>query len=103
MVKTQCNQRRHLRYRTSDRQVYQLWREDERDRAELVQALVVDESHSGFGCVIVGPPPGRETGFYHQENEKIRVPLILRKHRELQDGIQFLGFERADGVMRIDE
>jgi hypothetical protein len=96
------NERRHLRYRHPDQQVFNLVRTGGDGREEILPVLIINESHRGFSCVAVGPPPGPEDRFDHQENAKIRTPLVLRHQRRLEDEIHVLGFERTDDVIRTE-
>ncbi|MBD3222237.1 hypothetical protein GF314_13450 [bacterium] len=88
-----ASNRRYLRYRDPDMPVVQLVRLDDQGGEHATPALVKNESHGGFACVVVGPPPGPAERFAYQENEKIRSGLVLRHHHELEDDIQLLGFE----------
>lgn len=103
MSTSTANSRRHLRYRHPGQQIYRLVIEEDGGRQEHLNALVIDESHSGFACVIVGPPAGPNVRFYHQENEKVRTSIELRHQRQLAEDVQFLGFERTDKVTYTDE
>lgn len=102
-TRTGTNKRRHLRYSTAARSIYQILIEEGPDDGVIVDALVVNKSHSGFACVIAGSRPADGASFQHVENDKIRTLLVLRHARELADGIQLLGFERTDAVTRVTE
>ncbi len=95
-------ERRHLRYRYPGQQIYQLVIEEAGDRQELANALVLNKSHSGFACVIIGAPIGADARVYHQENDKVRTPLLLRHQRRLAEEVQLLGFERTNTVIRAE-
>ncbi len=93
MATTPENQRRHRRFRDRDTRLVHLVRR-RGDQDELVPALVRDESHSGMGCVVVGPAPAPGEEFLHRENEKVLTPLAVRHHEELAREVHLLGLER---------
>lgn len=94
------DQRRYIRYSHRDQGVIVLVRVRADGAETTTPALLIDESHTGLRCVIVGPPPADDDAFFHDENEKIRTGLILRHHEEVAPTVRILGFELTDQVTR---
>ncbi len=96
------NQRRHRRYQHPEHQICHLELSTDDGAIDHWIGLIVDESHLGFSCVVVGPPAPPQVRFHHRENEKILTLLELKHQRQLADNIQLLGFARTDATVRLD-
>ena len=90
------DQRRYIRYSHRDQGMIMLVRVSAEGAETATPALLVDESHTGLRCVLVGPPPSDDEIFFHDENAKIRTGLVLRHHQEVAPTVRILGFEVTD-------
>lgn len=94
------NFRGKLRYPSPDKGVIDVVRVSREGEEKLVPALIVNESHQGMACVLVGPVPAKDETFFFQETEHIRSAMVMRHHQEIDKGIQRLGFELTGEVIR---
>ena len=93
MSENTSESRRHRRYRDPDQPlIYRIRRYEGHE--VVLPALVYDESHSGFACVVIGERAREGEAFFHQEHETIVTPIALRHPRQIEPDVHLLGFSR---------
>lgn len=82
-VQVYDEERRHIRFPDPDGGVVYIVRVSVGGHESLVPALILDQSHNGLGCVLIGPAPTEDEIFWYRENDKIRTRIVARHSREL--------------------